>query len=71
MNKDSLPMIPFGKSKDITGQKFGKLTVLGRDANIGNGKKPRVYVWCECDCEEHNIVSVLKDNLISNKVQSC
>ena len=34
MNKDSLPMIPFGKSKDITGQKFGKLTVLSRDANI-------------------------------------
>ena len=71
MNKDNLPMIPFGKSKDITGQKFGKLTVLGRDANTGNGKKSRVYVWCECDCEEHNIISVLKDNLTSNKIQSC
>lgn len=38
---------------DLTGQHFGKLTVLERDFNYltKNGKKPRGSQWkCSCDC---------------------
>ncbi len=35
---------------DITGQKFGLLTVIKRSDYIGNGKKPIVYYDCLCDC---------------------
>ena len=67
LNKDEIQYMPFGRAKDMTGEKINHLTVLGRD-----GARPnRVYLICECDCEQHNIVSILKDNLVSNKTTSC
>lgn len=51
---------------DLTGQKFGLLTVLHRDQK-STTKKTR---WiCQCECG--NIVSVLGDSLRSHKTQSC
>lgn len=35
------------KFKDITGQRFGRLEVLYRDTNDGEG---RVVWMCRCDC---------------------
>ena len=35
--------------KDITGEKFGKLTVLKRDGYT-NGKRKSILWLCKCDC---------------------
>ena len=53
-------------SKDITGQKFGKLTVLKPTKKRKNGN----VVWlCLCDCG--NIREVVSGNLQSGHTQSC
>lgn len=53
--------------KDLTGQKFGKLTVLERD--IDKKDKEKVYWKCQCDCG--NIASVMSGQLKSGKTMSC
>lgn len=53
---------------DITGNTYGKLTVIGRDkprSKEGNG----TYWNCQCECG--NIISVQKSNLTSGNVKSC
>ena len=53
-------------SKDLTGKKFGKLTVLEPTDERINGK----IVWkCQCDCG--NIHYVNTGNLTSGGVKSC
>ena len=56
--------------KDLTGQKFGRLTVIAfhekRKSPCGNTK----YMWkCQCDCGNYVIVDA--DNLKSGHVRSC
>ena len=47
-----------GKIKDLTGQRFGKLTVL----EITEERRNRQVVWkCQCDCG--NIVYVVGGSL--------
>ena len=54
-----------GKTKDLTGQRFGKLTVLKRIENK-NGK----VTWeCKCDCK--NIANVRAGDLLNGHTQSC
>ena len=54
------------KFKDMTGQRFGRLTVIERDLNNkGNG----AYWLCKCDCG--NIASVSGGNLRSGSTKSC
>ena len=53
--------------KNLTGQKFGKLTVLERDIDKRN--KEKVYWKCQCDCG--NIISVEGGQLKSGKTMSC
>jgi hypothetical protein len=50
---------------DLTGQTFGRLTVLGRDANIG--KKVAWLCLCECGVE----TTVRASDLTAGKVVSC
>lgn len=50
--------------KDLTNQRFGRLTVLERDKT-----KKRSYWICQCDCG--NKISVRSDHLTSGKIQSC
>ncbi len=50
---------------DLTGQKFGKLTVLKRSET----KNKRTMWLCECDCG--NRCNVRSDKLRSNKTMSC
>lgn len=59
-----------GKAKDLTGKKFGRLTVLKRanDYIQSNGRK-RIMWLCECDCGNH--IEVMGDNLRNNHTQSC
>ena len=56
-----------GKFIDLTGRKFGKLTVIGRSNKPGGGVKP---TWsCECACG--NTVVVNGSNLRSGNSTTC
>ena len=55
------------KVKDITGQKFGRLTVLYRDTNEHSYKG--AYWVCRCDCGKEHVA--LGTNLRRGSVQSC
>lgn len=51
---------------DLTGQRFGRLTVIG----IDESKNTRKTYWlCQCDCGK--ITSTRSDRLISERVKSC
>ena len=53
------------KIKDLTGQKFGKLTVIGlKDTNTR-----KTYWICQCDCG--NVKAVRSDSLLSDAIRSC
>jgi len=55
--------------KDLTGQKFNKLTVVGFAERRVSGKYFK-YLWhCVCDCGGTNIVD--RSNLKSGSVSSC
>lgn len=57
-------------TKDLTGQKFGKLTVIGFDGyHRKNGKKTSSYFFCQCDCG--NITSVKGHSLVISHTVSC
>lgn len=45
-----------GKFHDLTGQRFGKLSVIERAADKTTGSKPKVMWWCHCDCGKEVIV---------------
>ena len=64
---ENLEYIPVGRAKDLTGQIFGRLTVLGR----APADKRYAKWWCICSCEEHNIISVIGSHLLSGATNSC
>ena len=55
--------------KDLTGQRFNRLTVIKRDLSKPSGHQHKAFWICECDCG--NIVSVEGYNLTSKMTQSC
>lgn len=56
--------------KDLTGQKFGKLTVLSRaESKIDKSGKSRTMWYCRCDCGNDTTVSA--DYLKRSKCPSC
>lgn len=55
-----------GKAIDLTGQRFGRLTVIERAENDKYGR----LTWkCECDCGKNKIVN--GQSLIRGKTKSC
>lgn len=54
---------------DLTGQLFGRLTVLERDTSKPMGKNCFAYWKCRCQCG--NIVSVRGDHLRDKTTSSC
>ena len=54
---------------DLTGQRFGRLTVVGLSAFRGNGKTTRPHWSCECDCG--NLATASGLNLKSGHTRSC
>ena len=55
---------------DLTGQRFGKLTIICRDYDIQREKSDKEVYWkCQCDCG--NIVSKRGHDLKSGKIVSC
>lgn len=75
--KKSCGCIRFGKKahnfKDITEQKFGKLTVIKRvEDYITLGGQKRVQWLCRCDCNgENNEIVVAGSHLRSGHTKSC
>lgn len=53
---------------DLTGKKFGKLTVINRDFEKTDASK-QAFWWCICDCGEK--VSVGRSSLKSGATRSC
>ena len=51
--------------KDLTGQRFGRLTVIQRIENKGNN----VQYLCKCDCG--NMVNVISMSLLNGGTRSC
>ena len=44
---------------DLTGQRFGRLTVLRREGTVYSGDSARVLWRCRCDCgEECDVASI-------------
>lgn len=60
-----------GKLIDLTGLRFGKLTVIGYVENRPVGKRTvmKPYWRCKCDCG--NVKDICGDNLRSGASQSC
>ncbi len=54
---------------DLTGQKFGKLTVIKKTDRPENRPKGSVYWLCKCECGNKIIVS--RDCLKNGKTKSC
>lgn len=54
--------------KDITGQKFGRLTAI-KKVKLKN--KPGVFWLCECNCEKHTKIIVSAKNLLRGHKLSC
>lgn len=50
---------------DLTGQRFGRLTVIGVD----DRDTRKTYFYCQCDCG--NVKSVRSDSLIAGAIRSC
>ena len=57
------------KGEDLTGRKFGRLTVLSRSDFTGHGKTPKVYYNCLCDCG--NTTVSRSDQLKNGEAKSC
>ena len=55
-----------GRFKDLTGLRFGKLTVVGRAESAANG---RIQWTCKCDCGNHTVCMAY--NLLNGHTQSC
>ena len=54
---------------DLTGKKYGMITVIRRSEKTGNGKKPTVLWECVCDCGKEMLVS--SSALLTGHTVSC
>ena len=58
--------------KDLTGQKIGHLTIIGRAPNkIDSSGKARTMWYCFCDCGNPDIITVSGDYLKRSECPSC
>lgn len=55
--------------KDLTGKRFGRLTVLRISKKVPSGKRLRYYWLCLCDCG--NLKEVRTDGLTKGLTKSC
>ena len=61
-----------GKFEDLTGQKFGRLTVIERAPDYISPKGYKVAQWrCKCNCEEQNEAIASTHSLKSEHTKSC
>lgn len=61
-----------GRLNDLTGQVFGRLTVIQRVEDYISPKGQRKTQWlCECSCDKRSRIIVLGNNLTKNNTSSC
>lgn len=58
------------KIKDLTGRKFGLLTVIGRAPNLRSGNRNTRW-FCECSCPQRTRLIVFSAHLRSGHTTSC
>lgn len=62
-------------TKDLTGMKFGRLTVIARAENYisptGDKTSQKTRWLCKCDCGNPNKITVVSYSLTSGKTKSC
>lgn len=58
-----------GNFNDLTGQRFGRWLVIGRNSFAGYGKKPKIHWTCVCDCGQWGVVA--GNTLASGTSRSC
>ena len=57
---------------DLTGQKFGRLTVVKRAENHIKPSGQKATMWlCKCDCGNNNLIKVSSGHLRSGHTTSC
>ena len=56
-----------GQLMDLTGQKFGRLTVVSRAPN----KRTAACWWCRCDCGNPDLIVVIGTHLRNGNTKSC
>lgn len=57
-----------GKFRDLTGQVFGRLTVISKT----DLRKNHSVVWkCVCSCKNTNIVNITSNSLVRGDTKSC
>ena len=66
---NSIEVIDMPNFKNLTGEKFGRLTVIGVSRKVESGNRERYYWRCKCDCG--NEKEVRTDCLTSGLVKSC
>lgn len=70
-----IPIYHKDKIKDLTGQIFGRLTVISLDEETPQSPTKdgnfRVRWWCKCDCGTSEPKSILGSHLTSGNIQSC
>lgn len=65
--RDTRPVV-----EDLTGMKFGRLTVIKRLPDHIQPNGDHVHMWlCECDCDQRTQVAVSGSNLKSGNTRSC
>lgn len=62
-------MVVIGKVIDISGDKYGKLTVVKLSHKVKNRWGSKTYWLCKCECGNHKVVR--KDHLKSGATKSC
>ena len=61
-----------GKFKDLTGMKFGRLTVIKRTEDYVSPSGEKKVQWlCECSCENKTRIIVMGSNLTKGNTESC
>lgn len=66
---NSIEVIDMPNFKNLTGEKFGRLTVIGVSRKVESGNRERYYWRCKCGCG--NEKEVRTDCLTSGLVKSC
>lgn len=66
---NSIGVIDMPNFKNLTGEKFGRLTVIGVSRKAESGNRERYYWRCKCDCG--NEKEVRTDCLTNGLVKSC
>lgn len=66
---NSIEVIDMPNFKNLTGEKFGRLTIIGVSRKVESGNRERYYWRCKCDCG--NEKEVRTDCLTSGLVKSC